>query len=326
MRPAAGTAGCALLALCLASAPDRAAGSGGDGLQQPARRLDQAAPPQDWLDRMNAAIAARAFSGTLVFLRDGQLDALRIEHAPDAGAGRPSTRLSSLSGENIEVASDREALRLRSIDGHSTWSSLDGHSIALSPRQPPPAHYELVLAGEDRVAGRQTQVLDIRPRDGFRYGHRLWLDADSALVLKALTIGPDGRAVEQLMFTELTLQPGVEDVGTPVASPAVASPAVVDRAWQVLDAPAGYTPRWVDDGPASHLLFSDGVAFVSVYVEPLSSAQPTLSGAVSRGALNAFGRVAHGRQIIAMGEAPAAAIERFAQGVVPIEGGRSATR
>ncbi len=315
-----------VLGLSVTLAPSMAAGqvSSPAGLNPPALELDAAISPAAWLGRMNHALTAADFEGTLVYLRDGQLDALRIEQHPGSVDG---VRLTSLSGENVEVAGELENVRLTVSDGVSLWpSASSARSSILRARQPPPAHYELVSVGSDRVAGRQAQVIDIRPRDGFRYGYRLWIDTGSSLLLKSLTIGSDGRAVEQVMFTELST-----DFKSPATAEAPPEPAEVSMAsahstgvnWQVLDAPEGFLPTLIADGNRTHLLYSDGVARVSVYIDPLSSQQATMSGLISRGALNSFGRVAHGKQIIVLGEVPAATVERFAQGLVPLDGSGS---
>jgi sigma-E factor negative regulatory protein RseB len=65
----------------------------------------------------------------------------------------------------------------------------------------------------------------------------------------------------------------------------------------------------------SHLLYGDGVASVSVYVEALSRGVPVFTGAASRGALSLHGRVVGGHQITVLGDVPAATVERFAQGI-----------
>ncbi len=321
--------------LCAQPAQSATEASSGNGLTRPQVAPDASIPAEEWLARMNSALASSAFSGTFVFLRDGQLDTLRIEHRPAAGGAEGESRLYSVSGESIEAATENGALRLAVGSGVSLWPSTSSVTAAIPrSKQPPPAHYDVLLGAQDRVAGRQAQVIEIRPHDGFRYGYRLWLDVRSALLLKSVTMGSDGRAVEQLMFTALETEAGLPNRSS-AADPAFGSGEgalqdAVARAsaassepalWRVLDVPEGFAPQVVAGGAAAHLFFSDGVAHVSVYVEPLVAAEPTLSGLLSRGALNAYGRVAHGSQIIAMGDAPAATIERFAQGVVPFARG-----
>jgi len=268
--------------------------------------------PQAWLERMNQALATRAFVGTLVFLRDGQLDALRVEQSEAAG-----TRLQSLSGELIELATADNSLRLTEGGRSAAWPvSADGLR-ALAPRRPPETLYELRLAGQDRIAGRPAQLVELRPRDGFRYGYRLWLDLASGLPSKSQTIGADGRAVEQMMFTDLVAEEASATTSVQPVPEGVSATGGETVAWRVMDVPAGFAASVVADGETVHLLYSDGIAKVSIYIEPLRAEQPTLSGQLGRGALNAFGRVAHGRQIIVMGDVPSTTVERFAQGVVP---------
>lgn len=283
----------------------------------PGASADASEDPQAWLGRMQAALVLRAFSGTFVYLRDGQLDALRIEHAP-AAAGGANERIWSLSGDRQEVDRRPEGIALSMARGRSAWPLRQTQVGVPAPRDAAPALYELRLAGDDRIADRPARVVDIRPRDSFRYGYRLWLDRETALLLKSLTVGPDGRPVEQLMFTEIS----VGALHDAAASTAAAAPTVSpSRRWSVLGLPDGFILAGSDEGAATHLLFSDGIAHVSVYVEPLSPDRPTLSGLLSRGALQVFGRVAHGQQIVAVGDAPAVTVERFAQGVMPLGAG-----
>lgn len=316
----------ALCLLALGAIASAQAQDASPPIQAPAGAVEPApASAQAWLDRMNRALSGLDFRGTLVYLRDGQLDALGIEHRADA-AGAVET-LRSLSGEPLEVVRVGGSVRFSGANGVSLWPGTRGMLPSPPPRAASVDHYELVVTGQDRIAGRAAQVLEIRPRDGFRYGHRLWLDQSTALLLKALTYGPDGRPVEQLMFTELQVEGGAADApASGAGAPAADLAPDLDfrvSAWRVLNAPSGFEPRLIDAGAATHLLFSDGVARVSVYVEPIAADRPTLSGLLSRGALHVFGRVAYGRQVIAIGDAPAATIERFAQGVMPVEAGDS---
>ena len=64
---------------------------------------------------------------------------------------------------------------------------------------------------------------------------------------------------------------------------------------------------------SEHQVYSDGLANVSVYVEPLRADVPAFSGPASRGAINLYGRVLDGHQVTVLGDVPTAAVERFAQ-------------
>jgi sigma-E factor negative regulatory protein RseB len=85
--------------------------------------------------------------------------------------------------------------------------------------------------------------------------------------------------------------------------------------WRVIDPPDGF--RTSDDSTlgADHRIYSDGIASVSIYVEPLSRTAPAFSGPFSRGAVHFYGRVLDGMQVTVLGDVPAATVERFAQSV-----------
>jgi len=62
-----------------------------------------------------------------------------------------------------------------------------------------------LLTSSARVASRAAQVLEIKPRDEFRYGYMLWLDQETAMPLKSQLIDDKGAIVEEILFTEIDL-------------------------------------------------------------------------------------------------------------------------
>jgi sigma-E factor negative regulatory protein RseB len=279
-----------------------------------------------WLSRMAGALTGLDYDGTFVYVRDGQVDALRVVHRVDPAG--PRERLSTLSGEPRDLARTGPVARLHGGIAEALAAP------ALGPPPPPDPgalarHYEIVVAGRDRIAALPTRIVEIRPRDGFRYGYRLWLEEGTAMPLKSVAYGSDGVAVEQWMFTSIVLgeRPDDEAMGPALSSTAPASseaqnPPTAGPRWRVLHAPRGYRLVHVmvlADG-GEHHLYSDGLARVSLYVEPLASSGSTLSGLLRRGALSMFGRVLSGaQQITVVGEVPAVTVERFAQGIEAID-------
>jgi len=286
-----------------------------------------------WLARMGSAVRELDYHGDLVYSHAGQIETLRLFHA--GGPDGERERLMTLSGVPREVI--RAAGQVTCI-GTGTQPSVYGHDaltarmlaalpgVDASTLQP---HYVLVLGAVERVAEREAQLLELRPRDAFRYGYRIWLDRETAMPLKSLRYGADGRAVEQLMFTRIALgeRPSEAELagsGTGVAQasqstlqlPEAGNARVPD--WRVVEPPAGFVLALRQPAPpdgSEHLVYSDGIANVSVYVEPLSREAPAFSGPASRGAMNLYGRVLDGRQITVLGDVPAATVERFAHGV-----------
>jgi sigma-E factor negative regulatory protein RseB len=289
-----------------------------------------------WLARMGQAMAGLDYHGDFVYAQGGQLESLRIFHAADANGARE--RLVALSGAPREIVRGGGQVMLI---GSRPRAAVYGEPGTLQPQllaalggDPDRLlrHYQLALGGTDRVAGLAVQLVEVRPRDAFRYGLRLWLESETGMLLRSVRFGADGRPVEQLMFTRIALRerPSEADLaGTP---PDNALPNAMDLpqraaapgAWSVANVPDGF--ELALQQPASpdgseHLIYSDGLASVSVYVEPLTRAAPAFSGASNRGAINLHGRVLDGHQITVLGDVPAATVERFAQGVVPAAGG-----
>lgn len=305
------------------------------GLCAPALALAQDAAA--WMARMGEALTSLDYHGDLVYAHGGQIEALRVFHAAGPDGGRE--RLVSVSGAPREIVRANGQVVCA---GTGPQPASYGDPSA-SPRllgvlpggdlQNLQIHYAFVLGPVERVAALPAQVLDVRPRDAYRYGFRLWLEQDTGMLLKSMRFGADGRPVEQLMFTRIALRerPGEADLALSQPAGTVTNTVQLPRAasgrtpaWQVVDPPPGFAlalQQPEPQGSSEHLIYSDGMASVSVYVEPLAAGTPAFSGPASRGAVNLHGRVADGHQITVLGDVPAATVERFARGVAPAAAG-----
>jgi sigma-E factor negative regulatory protein RseB len=192
------------------------------------------------------------------------------------------------------------------------------------------AFYAFKMLGNDRVAGYPTQVIAIQPRDQLRFGYRLWLASETGLVLRSALLDEHEQVVEQMMFTQLQLtaiDPALLASPTPAASNQLSkSETEVEQTlpshWQVTDLPAGFEQIMhsrLTGGPnqhaINHIVFSDGLVTVSVFVEPLEGAEPVLEGASRMGAMNAFGAVVNDHQVVVVGEVPATTVQLIASSV-----------
>ena len=180
-----------------------------------------------------------------------------------------------------------------------------------------------------------TRVIDITPRDKFRYGYRFWIDSTNFMLLKFELKGVDGTAIEQVMFTGLKIGEGI--------SPATLEPSLtgegynwfrqesggkdpdvdpVQPDWNVTLLPAGFKMtdsqrRRVRQGGehAEHMVFTDGLATLSVYVEKVMANETAFTGLSNMGAMNAFGSVLGDYQVTVVGEVPAATVQSVARSV-----------
>lgn len=297
---------------------------------------------QQWLEDMSAALRTLDYDGTFVYLHDGKLEAMRIIHLADGGVEKE--RLVSLTGSPREVLRDNKAVTCIMPDSKSVmvgqsrqpqrFHEVPGDLDSLRE------HYHLEVLGDDRVAGHMARVVAITPRDTYRYGYRFWIGKESKMLLKSALTGVDGEAIEQVMFTRLgigrhvaeaDLEPSLsgqeyswyrQSGARPPAATGAGTPA-----WKVQRLPGGfrmtsYQQRRMrpDSAGAEHLVFSDGLATVSVYVETVAGDSQPFGGLSSMGAVNAYGAVADGHQVTVVGEVPAATVEMMARSTVSAGG------
>lgn len=291
------------LALLVASLPLRAEGP---------------ASPRDALARMGEALSRHSFDGLLVYSRDGQLDALRVRHVAASG----QELIERLTGPAMPLSRSADGVRLGAADLVGFPTATDGIRATLTPER----HYRLERVSEDRVAGREAEVLDLRAADGLRFSRRYWVDLETGLLLRAAVYAGDGSLVEQWMFVSLALEASIAEPEAPAAAPrTLRGPRAEDIArtrLQVVDPPPGFAlVAAAVEGNEEHLVFSDGLARVSVFAQPLGDQAAVLSGHQKRGALAVFGRVYRGLQVVVVGEVPGATAERFAQSVDALRGG-----
>ena len=195
-------------------------------------------------------------------------------------------------------------------------------------------HYDVVVKGRDRVAGRPATHLQVIPRDEDRLGYRLWLDDASGLLLRSELRDPSRTNLEIFQFTSLLVGDAVDPgnlvsttQGALVRQLAVAAddPPLDDAAWHAGWVPAGFELTSANThGPAdqtgglSMLTFSDGLAAFSVFVEamPETGAGHVVSRSGATVALTHMASSARGNHLVTVvGEVPVSTARRIAAGV-----------
>lgn len=242
---------------------------------------------QDWLTRLGRAEQQQSFQGTFIYERNGSFSTHDIWHRVQNGQVRE--RLLQLDGSAQEVV--RIDGRTQCVSGSlvaGLGESADSSARALDP-QKLRAFYDLAVIGKSRVAGRNAVIVSLTPRDPYRYGFELHLDRETALPLKSLLINDQGQLLERFQFTQLStsepddreLQPTSEC--TPVAVSTTKAPqADIAHAWRLDWLPPGFqlTNSSARKDPqtkvtVSSLMYSDGLARFSVFLEPLDGATVT---------------------------------------------------
>jgi sigma-E factor negative regulatory protein RseB len=283
----------------------------------------------DWLERIGPALEQQDYQGTLVTVSGTSMDTLGVFHAWDDG--RERMRLVALTGPRRELIRDDKmvmcigtGLASTGYDGDPSGRWNPAGRFADAGKLP---NYDAKLSKTGRVAGRDCQVVDLQPKDQWRYGYRLWLDHDTGLPLRIALLGEQGRPLEQMAFTELrTSTPSAADLrpstteGLRRVQSLKVNRVASDPGWRVAPPPAGYQLRGGRRlGDSVQLLYSDGLASVSVYIEPVAR-NARGERALRRGAVNVHTLLGNGRRIVAIGKVPAATVAWFARHVAPAEG------
>jgi sigma-E factor negative regulatory protein RseB len=299
--------------------------------------------PRVWLERMNQAMEQSNYEGTVVHMLGGETDVLNIVHRVENG--RATERISSANAE-------RELIR---DDGAVTWfypgqqqppvdSVSEGRpgSGLLRTRLRRAAnvksdYYNIAFAGSERVAGRDARILTIRPKDGYRYGYRLWLCRASAMPLKTQLIASDGALIEQILFTQIAQPESIPGEAVKPSRPAATASAIRPSAapkpalksfvdWEAARVPPGFemTVPQARPSPAHadglrHVVYSDGLATVSLFVEPAVAAAEQAEGLSQVGATHIYTTTVDGHMVTAVGEAPAETVEMLARSARPLE-------
>ncbi len=293
---------------------------------------DTFASGRDLIEKMSTAMQGLNYAGTFVYAHDGDVETMRIHHSNAGGIERE--RLFSLNGEAREIIRNAENVVC-------IWPGTKTVSVSKSaPRTPFPEFdanqlaelaklYEFTRSGMDRVAGRRAEVVDIKPLDDYRYGYRLWIDAETFLMLRSVMSNNHQRIIEQVMFTEVeyvdqipldTFRTSVEgerqewvvDLDKPLPQPTPDSDIPTITLTKI---PAGFTLLsdkilvLPEDSVVRRVMYTDGLASLSVYVaESVAEAKDVLLGLTGMGAVHAYGVMQKDWHVTVVGEVPNATV------------------
>lgn len=303
------------------------------------------------IKEMSEALGSRSYQGIFIYTRNSRVETIEITRvAGDSGHGE---RLRALSGPPWEVVRDGERIlgvlpsgaeeekrikRLPVVTGNAFRRGMPRLSESFKE------HYTARILGEDRVAARDAWVVAIEPEDRFRFSHRFWVDQHTKLVLQAQLRDGD-RVLERLVFTEFEvdgdltaadLEPKLSGTEMVWERSVMARDARDDGEteeseghWQVVEPPAGFqlavhhrrgTTGSDDQGPEAvrgameHMLFSDGIAHVSIYIGQPRETPPRR---MRVGALHAYHGPLQGHNVTIVGDVPGETVEHFASQLRP---------
>ncbi len=288
--------------------------------------------------RMLRATHELTYTGVLVYQQGGISETARLARGIERGSARERMEILDGAPRELLLANGQLECYLPNLHRVTVEQVPAGRSLLpiLPASSEVAASYRLRAEGSARVAGRDCDTILLEPRDGFRYAQRYWIDRASGMLMKAQILDEHRAVLEQFAFTQVQiggaiaptlLRPGytLSRLGPDwrVDRGGIRSPAPGDTGWQLATAPPGYrkTAEVVREMSRSsrvgHMIVSDGVSAISVFVEPARGDAPADSLGVFRtGAFHVFKRRLDAFVVTAVGEAPAVSVQAIAEGVV----------
>lgn len=300
----------------------------------------------DWLMRLHEASRRRAYIGTLVVSSGGAMASSRIWHVCDGE--KQIERVEALSGtprstfrrndevitfspqSKVAVTEKRESLGLFPHLLKSADSAID-------------QFYSARAQGSERVAGFEADVVQLAPKDKLRFGYRIWSEKKTGLVVKLQTLDAEGRVLEQVAFSELQLDAPVSmdkltqmmrnTEGYKLEKPELVKTTAAAEGWLLKSEVPGFKPMSCYRRPAGtdvqsssplvQWVFSDGLASVSLFIEPFDRRRHGAEGLMAMGATHTLVRRMTdkgsdkdgGWWLTVVGEVPGPTLQAFAQGL-----------
>ncbi len=286
----------------------------------------------EWLQRMNTAVRNVTYEGVAVYRTGDNLETLRVFHRNVDG--QEQERMVSLSGDPREVSRANNKVTCILPEQKAVMVDKSSGLQGLLPNLSRTAfeqlskNYELREVESKRIAGRNCQGIEIISRDAFRYSYRIWLDEETALPLSVNILDEESEILEQVVFARIDYPASLPDEvfdssldtsGYRRLQPADGGAVPEDAGqWEVADLPDGFRLATRDlqrlpgtDKPVLHMLFTDGLASVSVFTATEDLPAQAFTGESRLGSVNAYGRAAGDHHITVVGEVPQATVRRF---------------
>lgn len=304
------------------------------GSAQDARR-DVPRNEAQWIQAARTAAMRVNYTGTIIYQAGGEMNSSRITHMFDGSNsleriqtldGKPREYLRKRSDSDDEVQclipeSKKIVVEKRSVeDSFPSLTSASPDEIL--------QRYEAKLGPVERVAGLEAQALALEPRDNLRYAYRLWLDRATGLLLRAQTLNERKEVIEQISFSDVR-------IGERIDRSALKSPWSTDgwsvvrseyrkadlakQGW-IVPTPDGFrrtkeVVRRMHSAEAMQVVFADGLATISVFIEPGSSIADPPDAVRVHGPTSAFSRRVSEALVTVVGEVPPGTVRAVALSV-----------
>ena len=298
---------------------------------------------RSWLMRIHEAASRRNFQGTFIVSAGGAVSSARIAHFCEGS--NQFERIDSLDGQTRHVFRHNDLVhtlwphaRVALVEQRELLNSFP--ALFQGGEDRIAELYEVRPQGTERVAGHDASVLLLKPRDPYRFGYRLWSEKASGLLLRADVLGERGEILETSAFSDVAIgvRPHPESVLQPmrkldgyrVVKHSFTPTKLETEGWRLRQSVPGFrqvscVKRPLDstldtgagsDGPeALQTIFSDGLTYVSVFIEPFNAERHTRAMLTTLGATQTLMRRHGDWWVTVVGDVPAATLKAFAAGL-----------
>lgn len=292
----------------------------------------------DWLLRVNQATQQKTYTGTFVVSTGSSLSSARIWHVCEGT--QQVERVEVLSGtpratyrHNTQVVTFFPASKRVVMEDRMPSTAFP--NLGRAPDTSIGSYYQFVVTGSERIAGFDTDVVDLKPKDALRYGLRVWTDQKTGLVLQLKTLDSEGRTLEQAAFSDLQLDAPIDSAamlqamartqGYRVERSKMYATSADAQGWVLRAEVPGFKPvgcyqrpdaagaAAVNSGSSTmQWVFSDGLATVSVFVENFDPQRHRRDGVRALGgASSAMAKRINTWWATAVGEVPVTTLGAF---------------
>lgn len=298
-----------------------------------------------WLALQKAAFAARElnYQGIFIYQNGNQVRSVQITHMNTAGqeltrnmildnqsvAGKPKSKQPRevfSQGSDIVIFNPKnDKVIIEKRHGQNLFPAMLPVNL-----QSLKMNYTARINVLDYVAGRQAQIIELIPKDAYRYSYKIWTDTEFGLLVKMTLQNEKNETLEQITFQELSMlnshdlnwfQPSI-DLSKKYEMEDVALLNRVHTNWIVAELPPGYIKvdhiEYMTNGkttPVNQMIFSDGIASVSLFIEPIVKGKRPKMGHHLIGSTHICANMVEGYQVMVVGEVPLATVQQIAKAV-----------
>jgi len=188
-------------------------------------------------------------------------------------------------------------------------------------------NYQLSFGEKKRVADRMAQHIELKAKDNLRFNYHIWIDEKNLLPLKLIVTNNKNITIEQSTFTTIAFSEVIDkDIFEKninlseiyVAKNKFVENYVSNKFWNLKDLPSGFKEVDLISRRVNGLnlldyqiIFSDGLAYVSLFIRPITRGTEPKEGTVSIGPTNISARYQDGYQIMSVGMVPPETVNTF---------------